>query len=282
MKYIITLIILAICSIVYCQVNPNNHYVKGYTRSDGTKVKGYYRTNPNSTNRDNYTTKPNINPYTGKKGYIQPDNKLSPTNTYYSPSLSYSKPLTNSYDNFRIDSTIYKAKSSTKYSYQRPSNNLNTYNVNHTSYPYNIDYVEIRERQEKWMNEEYPKIKAEQERWMREEYPKIQAEQERWMREEYPKIKIQQDEFLKSFYRSSYSGLTSIQAAINYHNQFSYQDKLIIERALSKLGYNIGIKDGIFDANTIHGIKKFQKNVGLGQDGKVGKQTLKKLEEQFR
>ena len=50
-------------------------YVKSYTRSNGTVVKGHYRTAPNSTNRDNFTTRGNVNPYTGKKGYIKPDNK---------------------------------------------------------------------------------------------------------------------------------------------------------------------------------------------------------------
>ena len=50
-------------------------YVKSYTRSNGTVVKGYYRTAPNSTNRDNFSTRGNVNPYTGKKGYVKPDNK---------------------------------------------------------------------------------------------------------------------------------------------------------------------------------------------------------------
>ena len=43
-------------------------YVKGYTRSDGTYVKGHYRSSPNSTQRDNYSTYGNTNPYTGKAG----------------------------------------------------------------------------------------------------------------------------------------------------------------------------------------------------------------------
>ena len=50
-------------------------YVKSYTRSDGTVVKGHYRSAPNSTNRDNFSTRGNINPYTGQKGYVNPDNK---------------------------------------------------------------------------------------------------------------------------------------------------------------------------------------------------------------
>ena len=49
----------------------NADYVKGYTKSNGTYVKGYYRSSPNYTKSDNYTTKGNINPYTGKKGTIE-------------------------------------------------------------------------------------------------------------------------------------------------------------------------------------------------------------------
>jgi hypothetical protein len=43
-------------------------YVQGYTRSNGTYVQGYYRTAPNSTTLDNYSTKGNYNPYTGSYG----------------------------------------------------------------------------------------------------------------------------------------------------------------------------------------------------------------------
>lgn len=46
----------------------NEVYVSGYTRSDGTYVKGHYRTAPNDTKKDNYSTKGNTNPHTGKKG----------------------------------------------------------------------------------------------------------------------------------------------------------------------------------------------------------------------
>ena len=43
-------------------------YVKGYTRKDGTYVAPHYRSNPNNTQRDNYSTYGNTNPYTGKRG----------------------------------------------------------------------------------------------------------------------------------------------------------------------------------------------------------------------
>ncbi|MFL6726011.1 MAG: hypothetical protein ACJ8FS_05805 [Sphingomicrobium sp.] len=44
------------------------HYVSGYTRSNGTYVTGHYQTNPNSTRNDNYSTRGNINPHTGEPG----------------------------------------------------------------------------------------------------------------------------------------------------------------------------------------------------------------------
>lgn len=42
--------------------------VKGYTKKDGTRVESHKRTAPNKTQRDNWSTKGNTNPYTGKKG----------------------------------------------------------------------------------------------------------------------------------------------------------------------------------------------------------------------
>jgi hypothetical protein len=45
-----------------------SHSVRGYTRRDGTYVAPHQQTNPNSTKRDNWSTKGNVNPYTGKEG----------------------------------------------------------------------------------------------------------------------------------------------------------------------------------------------------------------------
>ena len=42
-------------------VNPSSHYTLGYYRHDGTYVRGYQATNPNSTGADNYSTKGNVN-----------------------------------------------------------------------------------------------------------------------------------------------------------------------------------------------------------------------------
>ncbi len=60
---------------LFAQVNSNKVWVKSYYKSDGTYVSGHYRTAPNKTNKDNYTTKPNYNPHTGTKGTVKPDNK---------------------------------------------------------------------------------------------------------------------------------------------------------------------------------------------------------------
>lgn len=47
-------------------------YVKPHVRSDGTYVQGHYRTNPDNNVYNNYSTKPNVNPYTGKQGTVDP------------------------------------------------------------------------------------------------------------------------------------------------------------------------------------------------------------------
>jgi len=74
-------------NLVFGQTNTNHVKVSGYTRSDGTYVKPHYRTAPNSTNRDNFSTLGNINTYTGKLGWIAPDNdNYVPESGYNYPS----------------------------------------------------------------------------------------------------------------------------------------------------------------------------------------------------
>lgn len=46
--------------------------VRGYSKRDGTYVAPHYRTNPNTTQRDNWSSRPNVNPYTGKSGTKEP------------------------------------------------------------------------------------------------------------------------------------------------------------------------------------------------------------------
>jgi hypothetical protein len=46
----------------------SSHSVSGYTTSRGTYVAPYHATDPNATQRDNYSAKGNLNPYTGAVG----------------------------------------------------------------------------------------------------------------------------------------------------------------------------------------------------------------------
>ena len=75
-------------------------HVKGYIRKDGTYVAPYYRSTPNSSRADNFSSRGNYNPYTGQRGTQDPyrNNSYQPTysappspNSYAAPS-SYSPP----------------------------------------------------------------------------------------------------------------------------------------------------------------------------------------------
>ena len=65
-------------------------HVKGYTKKDGTYVAPYTRTSPNHTKSDNYSTKGNVNPYTGKEG-TKKDDGATPAN----PSVHAATPWEN-------------------------------------------------------------------------------------------------------------------------------------------------------------------------------------------
>jgi len=47
-------------------------YVRGYTKNNGTYVAPHYRSSPNSTKSDNWSTRGNVNPYTGSIGTKSP------------------------------------------------------------------------------------------------------------------------------------------------------------------------------------------------------------------
>lgn len=61
-------------------VNLNTTSVSGYTKSNGTYVQSHVRTMPNNTNWDNYSTKGNVNTYTGTTGYRARDYSSSANN----------------------------------------------------------------------------------------------------------------------------------------------------------------------------------------------------------
>ena len=55
-----------------------SHAVKGHVTKDGTYVAPHHATNPNATKTDNYSSKPNVNPYTGKAGTVDPLKPAAP------------------------------------------------------------------------------------------------------------------------------------------------------------------------------------------------------------
>ena len=52
--------------------NTRSHSVQGHTTSSGTYVQPHVATNPNSTQRDNFSATGNVNPYTGSVGTRNP------------------------------------------------------------------------------------------------------------------------------------------------------------------------------------------------------------------
>jgi hypothetical protein len=65
----------------------SSHYVRGHVTKNGTYVAPHYQTNPDSSVLNNWSTKGNVNPYTGKPGTIDPYSSPKPKpKTYgYSP-----------------------------------------------------------------------------------------------------------------------------------------------------------------------------------------------------
>lgn len=71
-KIIIAILFLGLFSF-FVPVEAKTVRVKSYYKpSSGTYVSPSYRTSPNKYKFDNYSTKGNYNPYSGKKGYINP------------------------------------------------------------------------------------------------------------------------------------------------------------------------------------------------------------------
>lgn len=127
-KLILLFAMIAIGMIAHAQVNSNKVYVNGYTKSNGTYVKGHYRTAPNNTINDNYSTKGNTNPYTGKQGTVPRE-----TNTYSTPSYNSTyKAPTSTYSTPSYNTPTYKAPTST---YSTPSYTTPKYDSYYNTQP---------------------------------------------------------------------------------------------------------------------------------------------------
>lgn len=73
-----TLVLVLLILLTASVAHAGDTWVDGYWRDsnrDGIKdtwVDGHHRTTPNNNIYDNYSTYPNINPYTGKQGTVKP------------------------------------------------------------------------------------------------------------------------------------------------------------------------------------------------------------------
>lgn len=69
-----SLIILVLAFLLTLISLPTQASVKvmGYYRKNGTYVSSHYRSNPDRSRVNNWSAKGNYNPYTGKKGTINP------------------------------------------------------------------------------------------------------------------------------------------------------------------------------------------------------------------
>ena len=102
MKTVTTLLSMALLVIVALGITPlasADVHVNGYYRGNGTYVQPHYRSSPDGLRSNNWSTYPNVNPYTGKIGTKRLSTSGSmDTSSYAKPStlLSYSQSILDS------------------------------------------------------------------------------------------------------------------------------------------------------------------------------------------
>ena len=79
-------------------------YVRGYYKDNGTYVQPHYRTSPNSTVYDNWSTYPNVNPYTGNIGIKTYNDSYYNAPTFRSSDFNRPSPLFQTNDLFKPNS----------------------------------------------------------------------------------------------------------------------------------------------------------------------------------
>ena len=83
MKLLFALLALTISTVAFADT-----YVRGHTTKNGSYVEPHYRSSPNNTKYDNYSTKGSSNPYTGKEGTVEAE----PSYQYNPPKSEYKNP----------------------------------------------------------------------------------------------------------------------------------------------------------------------------------------------
>jgi hypothetical protein len=71
-KFLMVFLLAALGAHPVALLAAGDHPVRGHVTKKGKYVAPSRATNPNNTQRDNYSSKPNVNPYSGKQGTREP------------------------------------------------------------------------------------------------------------------------------------------------------------------------------------------------------------------
>jgi hypothetical protein len=78
-------LIIGLAALAMTAPAPAQTYVHGYTKKDGTYVAPHYRSNADGNVYNNWSTKGNVNPYTGQAGTKNPYSSSNSTYGYSNP-----------------------------------------------------------------------------------------------------------------------------------------------------------------------------------------------------
>lgn len=67
MKFVLMLLLAVLVGSAFAEQS-----VRGYTRKDGTYVPQHMRSSPDDDRSNNWSSRGNVNPYTGERGYVDP------------------------------------------------------------------------------------------------------------------------------------------------------------------------------------------------------------------
>jgi hypothetical protein len=93
-RFVIGFVAAALTALTFTAAHADT-YVRGHTRSNGTYVAPHYRSDADSSFNNNWSTAPNINPYTGQAGTRAPSYDFSPTIPYSPSGPSFYSPMDN-------------------------------------------------------------------------------------------------------------------------------------------------------------------------------------------
>lgn len=68
MPKLLLIVLFATALTAPAHARKGSHRVKSYTTKSGKYVQSHRKTNPNKTKSDNWSTKGNVNPHTGRRG----------------------------------------------------------------------------------------------------------------------------------------------------------------------------------------------------------------------